>query len=172
MKIMIKSKEMQVYLTYKIGLRNESTYLTKVNNIMDYFDNRYEFIAAGTGLNNNNEITGKLDNDSATKYNDEYQQVKIYTNTNVEAGQTNYIFVQFKLNKDAVRDIVNKKETLYNVSEINSYTVYQDDKGTTVAAVDRDSVPGNATIGKIDTYEDDIDSAPPIQLELANARKE
>lgn len=166
-----KSKEMQVYLTYKIGLRNESTYLTKVNNIMDYFDNRYEFIAAGTGLNNNNEITGKLDNDSATKYNDEYQQVKIYTNTNVEAGQTNYIFVQFKLNKDAVRDIVNKKETLYNVSEINSYTVYQDDKGTTVAAVDRDSVPGNATIGKIDTYEDDIDSAPPIQLELANARR-
>ena len=38
-----KSKELQVYLTYKIAIRNESTNLyAKINSIVNYFDANYD----------------------------------------------------------------------------------------------------------------------------------
>ena len=166
-----KSKEMQVYLTYKIAIRNESSYLTKANSIVNYFDNRYELVSAGTGIDGQNNITGNLNIASNGKYNDEYNKAIIDTNSVVKSGESNYIYVQYKLNREAVLQILNNKETLYSTVEINSYTVYKDNNGNTVAAVDIDSVPGNMKIGNVDTYEDDTDSAPAIQLELKDDRK-
>lgn len=168
-----KDKELQVYLTYRIGIRNESPYITKANSIVDYYDNRYQIVAVGTGLDvqNNNTVTGKIDSYSTDKYNDNLNKAIINTNTTVQPGETNYIYVQFKLNREAVLKIINNGETLYNTSEINSYTVYKNNDGETVAVVDQDSVPGNTVIGKIETYEDDTDARAPIKLELAkNAR--
>ena len=52
------------------------------------------------------------------------------------------------LNKDAVLGIMNNKEVVSNRAEINSYTVLKNN-GNTVAAVDRDSVPGNTKIENI-----------------------
>ena len=166
-----KSKEMQVYLTYKIAIRNESSYLTKANSIVNYFDNRYELVSAGTGIDGQNNITGNLNIASSEKYNEEYNKAVIDTNTVIKSGESNYLYVQYKLNREAVLQILNNKETLYSTVEINSYTVYKDNNGNTVAAVDIDSVPGNMKIGNIDTYEDDTDAAPPVQLELTDARK-
>ena len=166
-----KSKEMQVYLTYKIAIRNESSYLTKANSIVNYFDNRYELVAAGTGIDGQNNITGNLNIASNGKYNDEYNKAIIDTNTVIKSGESNYLYVQYKLDREAVLQIINNKETLYSTVEINSYTVYKDNNGNTVAAVDVDSVPGNMKIGNVDTYEDDTDAAPPVQLELTDARK-
>ena len=166
-----KSKELQVYLTYKIAIRNESSYLTKANSIVNYFDNRYELVAAGTGIDGQNNITGNLNIASSEKYNEEYNKVVIDTNTVVKSGESNYLYIQYKLDREAVLQILNNKETLYSTVEINSYTVYKDNNGNTVAAVDADSVPGNMKIGNVDTYEDDTDAAPPVQLELTDARK-
>mgnify|MGYP000906468204 FL=1 len=166
-----KSKEMQVYLTYKIAIRNESSYLTKANSIVNYFDNRYELVAAGTGIDGQNNITGNLNIASSEKYNEEYNKAVIDTNTVIKSGESNYLYVQYKLNREAVLQILNNKETLYSTVEINSYTVYKDNNGNTVAAVDIDSVPGNMKVGNVDTYEDDTDAAPPVQLELTDARK-
>ena len=166
-----KSKELQVYLTYKIAIRNESSYLTKANSVVNYFDNRYELVAAGTGIDGQNNITGNLNIASSEKYNEEYNKVVIDTNTVVKSGESNYLYIQYKLNREAVLQILNNKETLYSTVEINSYTVYKDNNGNTVAAVDSDSVPGNMKIGNVDTYEDDTDAAPPVQLELTDARK-
>ena len=166
-----KSKEMQVYLTYKIAIRNESSYLTKANSIVNYFDNRYELVAAGTGIDGQNNITGNLNIASSEKYNEEYNKAVIDTNTVIKSGESNYLYVQYKLDREAVLQIINNKETLYSTVEINSYTVYKDNNGNTVAAVDVDSVPGNMKVGNVDTYEDDTDAAPPVQLELTDARK-
>ena len=166
-----KSKEMQVYLTYKIAIRNESSYLTKANSVVDYFDNRYELVAAGTGIDGQNNITGNLNIASNVKYNDEYNKAIIDTNSVVKSGESNYIYVQYKLNREAVLQILNNKETLYSTVEINSYTVYKDNNGNTVAAVDVDSVPGNMKIGNVDTYEDDTDAAPPVLIKPRDARK-
>ena len=166
-----KSKELQVYLTYKIAIRNESSYLTKANSIVNYFDNRYELVAVGTEIDEQNNITGNLNIASNGKYNDEYNKAIIDTNTVIKSGESNYLYVQYKLDREAVLQIINNKETLYSTVEINSYTVYKDNNGNTVAAVDVDSVPGNMKIGNVDTYEDDTDAAPPVQLELTDARK-
>ena len=166
-----RDKELKVYLTYKIALTNESTYLTRVNSIIDFFDSRYMVIAVGTGLDAENNITGNLNIISNEKYNENYRKLIIDANTVIESGKSNYIYIQFRLDKNATVNIMNNGETLSNRAEINSYTVYKDNQGSTVAAVDRDSVPGNAKIEDISTYEDDTDSAPSIQLELKDDRK-
>ena len=166
-----KNKELQVYLTYKIAITNESSYLTKANSIIDYFDNRYTVVAVGTGLDGQNNITGNISYQTPQKYNDKYQKCIINVNTTVKSGESNYIYVQFKLDRSAVLQIMNNGETLSNRAEINSYTVYKDNNGNTVAAVDRDSVPGNTKIENVETYEDDTDAAPSVQLEIADARK-
>lgn len=42
-------KELQLYVTYKIAIRNQSTSLTsQVNSIVDYYENRYELVGVGT----------------------------------------------------------------------------------------------------------------------------
>lgn len=166
-----KSKELQVYLTYKIAFKNESSYITKVNSIIDYFDNRYTIVGAGTGLDDNKNIINNINVREVQNYNDKYQKCIIDTNTVVQPFEMNYVYVQFKLERTAVMEIVNSRETLYNCAEINSYTVYKDGNGNTVMAVDKDSVPGNAVLGNVETFEDDVDSAPPILLEINdNAR--
>ena len=165
------SKELQVYLTYKVALRNESTYLAKVNNIIDYFDSNYELISAGTGLDTNCNLTGNLNCRDISDYGEGYKKCYIDVNTEVKSGETNYIYVQFKLNRTAVLKIINNQEVLNNRIEINSYTSYKDDNGNTVAALDINSVPGNTNISDINTYEDDTDFAPAVKLELTNARK-
>ncbi len=167
-----KNKELQVYLTYKIALKNESSYITRINNIVDYFDSKYTLVSAGTGLDKNNNITGTINFRDISNYNNDYQVGIIDVNSVIAPGESQYIYVQFKLDRQAVLNIMNNKETLYHKSEINSYTVFKDSNGNTVAALDVDSVPGNTKIENIDTYEDDTDSAPPVQLEVAaNARK-
>lgn len=166
-----RNKELQVYLTYKIAITNESSYLTKANSIIDYFDSRYTLVAVGTGLDGQNNITGNVSYQTPERYNDSYQKCIINVGTTVKSGESNYIYIQFKLDRAATLQIMNNKETLSNKAEINSYTVYKDNNGNTVAAVDRDSVPGNTKIENINTYEDDTDSAPSIQLELSDSRK-
>ena len=167
-----RSKELQVYLTYKITLIKSEKYITKVNSIVDYFDSRYELVAVGTGLSSqDNSITGVIDNYSVT---DDGKYKKAIIQTDMTVGKENKnIYIQFKLNREAVKMIINNKETLNTLSEINSYTVYKENGKETVAVVDKDSVPGNAIIGEenVNTYEDDTDVKDPVKLEVNNARK-
>lgn len=166
-----KSKELQVYFTYKIAVKNESTYLTKINSIVDYYDSNYEVVAVGTGLGDKNEITGVLKSKQEV-YNDDYKKLTVTANKNIKAGEQQVIYVQFKVNRELILKMLNGEEDnlLYNTAEINSYTVYKDENQNTVAAVDNDSVPGNAVLKKIDTYEDDIDAAPPVSIVATNPR--
>ena len=166
-----RDKELKMYLTYKIAITNESSYLTKVNNIVDYFDNRYTLIGVGTGLDTQNNIIGNINVQAIEKYKDNYQKCIINTNTIINSGESNYIYIQFRVERSGILSIMNNNELMTNRAEINSYTVYKDNNGNTVAAIDRDSVPGNVDIKNINTFEDDTDSAPAIQLELKDDRK-
>lgn len=170
-------KELKVKVTYKIAIRNESTNLTsKVNSIVDYYDSKYILEAAGTGLDNRGNITNVIayTNDS---YNNDYNKAIITTNTTIDAQKETYIYVQFSMDKNTVLGIMfdaNGKEIqdkllLDNVAEINSYTTYKD--GALYAGIDKDSRPGNAIAGNKDSYEDDTDAAPGLQLVVADARK-
>lgn len=166
-----RDNEIKVYVTYKIALKNESSYLGKINRIVDYCDNRYELVAVGTSIDENDAITGDLGHGLKTSYNDEYSKYIIDTNTVINAGETSYIYVQFIMDRSAILTILNNGELLNNVAEIDSYTTFKENNvNKSVAVIDRDSVPGNAIPGKIETYEDDTDAARSLKLELRNER--
>ena len=165
------SKELKVYATYRIALRNESTNLvTQINSIVDYYDSNYTLLRAGTALDENGNITGTELTHTDTSYNDEYAKTIINTNSRVEAQKQTDIYVEFELNRETVVNLLNDGETLDNVAEINSYSVF-DKNGNVYAGIDKDSNPGNATPGNSVTYEDDTDSSPGFKLEVADARE-
>lgn len=166
-----KDNELKVYLTYKIALKNESTYLARINSIIDYCDNRYELVNVGTQIDDNDNITQEVNARKKQAYNEKYSKYIIDTNIVVKPGETNYVYAQFKMEREAVLTILNNGETLNNVVEINSYTTFKDNNiNTPVSAIDVDSVPGNIVPGQINTYEDDTDAAKSLQLELKNER--
>lgn len=166
-----KSKELKVYATYRIKIRNQSTNLkTKVNSIIDYYDSNYSLIRIGTGIENGN-ITGELAVPTSSSYNSEYNKAIIDVSKEIKEQGDLDIYMQFELSKDAVLKILNNKENLNNVAEINSYSVYDKD-GKVYAGIDKDSNPGNVIPGDKTTYEDDTDEAPGLLLEVAaNARE-
>ena len=166
-----KDRELKVYTTYKIALKNESTYLGKINNILDYCDTRMNLIAAGTTINDQDQVGGNINYSDKQQYNNKYSKYIVYPDATIEAGETKFIYIQFEMNREAVLSLINNGEVLNNVAEINSYTTFKDNNvNTPVAVIDNDSVPGNMIPGQIDTYEDDTDAANSLKLELKNAR--
>lgn len=167
-----KSKELKVYVTYKISMKNESSNLqVQVNNIVDYYDSNYTLIKTGTGIDEKGNVTGDISNSGSQSYNDKYKKVIINTNSKIEHNKSADVYVQFELNRDAVLKILNNAENLDNVVEINSYSVFDTD-GKVYAGIDKDSNPGNAVPGEKITYEDDTDSAPGLKLEVADKVRE
>lgn len=167
-----KSKELKVYVTYKISMKNESSNLqVQVNNIVDYYDSNYTLIKTGTGIDEKGNVTGDISNSGSQSYKDKYKKVIINTNSKIEHNKSADVYVQFELNRDAVLKILNNAENLDNVVEINSYSVFDTD-GKVYAGIDKDSNPGNAVPGEKITYEDDTDSAPGLKLEVADKVRE
>lgn len=165
-----KSKELKVYVTYRLAIKNESSNLVvQVNNIADYYDANYTLAKVGTGIDQNGEITGSLDH-SESSYNESYAKSIISTNAKIEAQKQTNVYVQFELNREAVLKILNDGENLNNTAEINSYSVF-DTNGEVYAGIDKDSNPGNSIPGNKATFEDDTDSAPGLKLEVANSRE-
>ena len=166
-----KDNELKVYVTYKIALKNESSYLGRINRIVDYGDNDFEMIAAGTSIDDKDNISGNLNYGSKQAYNSDYSKYVIDVNAELNAGQTKFVYVQFELNRTAVIKLINNGEVLRNVAEINSYTTFKENNTQKpVAVVDKDSVPGNNVVENDNTYEDDTDSSTSLKLELKNAR--
>lgn len=167
-----KKKELKVYVTYKISMKNESSNLqVQVNSIVDYYDSNYISIKTGTGIDERGNVTGDISNSGSQSYNDKYKKVIINTNSKIEHNKSADVYVQFELNRDAVLKILNDKENLDNVVEINSYSVFDTD-GKVYAGIDTDSNPGNAVPGDTTTYEDDTDSAPGLKLVVSDKARE
>ena len=164
------SKELKVYITYKLQIRNESSNLvTQINSLVDYYDSRYKITKVGTGLDDNGGVTGEVSH-TESDYNADYKKTTINANAKIDAQKTSDIYVEFELNRDAVINILSDKENLDNVAEINSYSIF-DTNGNVYAGIDKDSNPGNAVPGEVTSYQDDTDSAPALKLEVADARE-
>ena len=165
-----RSKELKVFVTYRIALRNQTTTLiTNVNNIVDYYDSRYQVSSVGTSIDEAGNVSGDIKYTNGT-YNENYSKLTIENNTRLDPQTTKDIYVQFELSREAVISLLNDGKTLENVAEINSYSVF-DTNGTVYAGVDVNSNPGNSIPGSTNTYEDDTDQSPAFKLELADARE-
>ncbi len=169
-----QSRELQVYITYKIIIRNQSSSVeTIANTVEEYYDNRYEVVSVGRELN----ADGSTVADPITNY----RRDESYNNANyskliiepdlgpIGAEQNKEFYIQFHLGREAVIDILNGRENLDNFVEITSYSSVRD--GKPYAGVDVDSNPGNASPTNEETVEDDSDVSPTLLLEVANARE-
>lgn len=166
-----KSKELKVYATYIIALNNESPYLSRINNIFDYCDNRMKLIHMGTNINDKDEVSDEMHYEQVSYNNEKYSKYRIDTNTTLKSGEKKFMYAQFEIDREAVLSLINDGEVLNNVAEINSYTTFKNNNtNTPVAVVDKYSVPNNIIPGTIATYEHDTDAATSLKLELKNAR--
>lgn len=182
---------MEIYVTYRIRVKNQSTALyTKVNEIANYYDNRYDIETSWIGDSETNTIEWKNTSNASQNINIAEGYKVGYTEgiKNITINPNGYvdIYIKFKLNSDAVNDLVSKQTTLNNVSEITSFSTVDQNKNP-YAAIDEDSNPGNAKIKLSDTtskktklnnrdyeietktldsttYEDDTDWAPSLVI--------
>ena len=169
---------LKVYAIYKIDLMNENTDLqVEVNSVVDYFDSKYSIDKIGTELNNGEVKDNNLSLEgNETTYNDQYKKAIINTKSIGRLDNTTptrTIYVQYELNKEKILDLFKDKTELEyeNVAEINSYSVFKDNK--VYAGIDKDSNPGSVTPEDNDTkasYQDDTDWAPGLVLQIASAR--
>ncbi len=105
-----KSDELEVYVTYKIMVRNQSLSIQmKINEIVDYYDEDYEYVeersymqlARGSGRTavgaTTNSTCGSSTNLSG------YNKIYIHglNGTYLSAGQTAYVYLTFKVKKDS-----------------------------------------------------------------------
>ena len=170
------SKELKVYVTYEIALRNQSdgNLRAKITQISDYYDSHYTFVKAGTGINNG-EITNeiKVNTGGLPEKKNGYNRLIIndLNETNNLSKDDKYLYIQFSVDKDTVKTMLNSNNnTLNYVVEIDSYSITTED-GKPYATIDKDSTPGNCIPGDSNTYEDDTAYAKGLTLEVANARE-
>lgn len=143
--------ELEVYVTYKLALKNQSTqYDAKVNLVEYHFDDKYAFLQE---KNKNIKLTEE------TNLNNRVLMIDT-SDLQINGGETKSLDLTFKVLPDKNGNKCVLGEDYLNQAEIVSYT-------TGGGLVDEDSAPGNAFLeeGKV-RYEDDTDEANGIQIKL------
>ena len=177
---------LSVYLTYKIGVRNNSTGLNAViYELDDYFDAKYNLVAIGTDINADGSIKSgtQITNYTApTNVNSEYKKMTIGGSNRaifeLSPLEEKYIYVQLQVNRSDIIQIVENSDSenskLDNITEIKKYGITKTNKNGVkeiYAGIDKDSQPGNTDINDRTTWEDDTDKAPGMLLVLQQARE-
>lgn len=143
-----KDSELEVYVTYRIELKNQSTqHDAKVNLVEYHFDEHYQYVSI-------KNATAEKDPNARVLY--------ITPDEGIEAGRTLLpnIEITFKVLPDKNGNKCVLGEDYLNQAEIVSYT-------TGGGLVDEDSAPGNAFLEENNVrYEDDTDEANGIQIKL------
>ena len=181
------SDDLKVYVTYNIILKNQSNTLPMtINSIVNYYDSNYTiYTGAGTSTSSGWQEADGTNNGYKIAYNSSLNGTQLQPGSKSEI-----IKLEFEVNQDRIKGLLNEDATLYNVSEIFSFTTYYGENtmcaeredaatknktGQQYAGIDIDSTPGNATPGNlkenpdtyekdIKTYEDDTDKAPSFLL--------
>ncbi len=188
------SKELEVKVTYKIGVRNNSNSINaNIYELQDYFDRKYELVNVGTDINEDGSIKEDtiIEGIRAEAYeeNDEYQAMTIRYNgdnkgealLSLKPQTEGHIYVELRVKEENLIDIVDHgiEVKLDNITEITSYgntlTTSTDKNGNILteesyAGIDKDSQPGNLDINNKDTWEDDTDRAPGLLIVLQETR--
>lgn len=141
-----KDSELEVYVTYRIELKNQSTqHDAKVNLVEYHFDEHYQYVSI-------KNATAEKDPNARVLY--------ITPDKGIEAGTSlKDIEIKFEVLPDGDNKCVLGTDYL-NQAEIVSYT-------TGGGLVDEDSAPGNAFLEENKVrYEDDTDEANGIQIKL------
>ena len=201
------TKELEVYVTYKIEIINQAnTLYSLVSSIVDHYDDQCEIVTMGDGIDDKGNV---IQSDPAnpkieyketfepTKYEgtnlagtesdepifngtgfDGYKTSRIWINDTIDPLTSKEIYIQFKLSREKVAEIImnnenpdTNEELVDNVVEIYEYTTYGGEKKELYAGIDKSSNPANAEPGNTDTFELDTDRAPGLLLEDGGDRQ-
>ena len=177
----VVENNLRVRVTYQIGIKNTSTLKTVVNQIDDYYNEKYynakAKVIVGKQINERGEIitSSQIPYDIVNSGNSGYYKIQIKNlNMELNGSAEGTIYVQLEVKQDRIREIVETNQTgdvkLDNIAEIISYSC-KDKNNAPYASFDQDSAPGNVNLNNAKTYEDDTDKAPGLKLVLQEQRK-
>ncbi len=166
------TEDLQVYVTYDIRVKNQSTTLSaRVQEIVNYYDANYTFNAGPW------TSPSKYGDTYNGKYKAMYSQA--LSGQIIQPGQmSDIIQVEYRVNDNVIKRLLTEDALLKNISEIYAYSSFYgsntmcaetetaQEKGWTggrYAGIDQDSAPGNTVPGK-GPNEDDTDIAPTFVL--------
>lgn len=184
-----EDQELKVFLNYKINIANQSVEADlTINELVDFYGETLSLISEdkimpiedGTGTLNNKIVARKsyaILPDGTEIPVDWYEKTDgktvqgyktIYTNSlngiKLATGQQIELYVTFEVNKDDSRAIeLGEKQ---NYIEINNYSSYIGNE--MLGKIDYDSAAGSLVPNEEETYEDDSDVAPIINIELSD----
>lgn len=181
-----ENSRLKIHVTYKIAIKNQSGVTGSVTEVVDYYDNHYEFESAYVGKEDGTPLGGdsskviktdagdskyKNHNSTNTPNNTMYQTNKYKTmylrpqEQKLGSGEEQYIFVTLGLIKPeetlTTAGLMNGETfATHNLAEINGYTTYG------AGLIDRDSTPGNFNPQNYErgktALEDDENQAPAL----------
>lgn len=187
-----QEEKLKIHITYKLAIRNQSGVVGSVTELVDYYDNHYQFEKAYVGDKNGNQLQGTSVEVSetskygaTTQYGTDGKYKTIYLRPTEQKlhndSKEQYVYVTFGL--------INPEQTLidaklpsgeklytYNLAEINGYKTYgvTVDDNSTMGLVDKDSNPGNFTpttyVRGTTRLEDDESQAPAFVYSIRNSR--
>lgn len=175
--------KLQVYITYKVGITNESTTLyNRVKELAIYYDNNYELQYIGNSLdaNKNNYCATNEYKTSDSKYSnynmEGYTKTCIEVNGVIGANTTKEIYMTFKVSDNEVKKMLEYSERgekytpkMNNVVEINAYSTYSDEAGRIpYAGIDKDSASGN--MRNVNQIDDDTGIAKEFTISQSGTR--
>ena len=167
-------KNLQVYVTYRIAVKNQGMVSTNVDEIVDYFDSDYyeyasgssitqtnTFIGDGSGNKNENLSVGYGSQCSSSKSSvGPYTAIYLSGLPGLNPGEVEFAYITFKVKIDDSTGKIKINEDLQNgnlkrgdrnIAEINKYTT-----GSSKGIVDVDSNPGNLSNRDLDSEGDII----------------
>lgn len=163
---------LSVTATYKIDIKNKASTLTSISEeLVDYYSREYTFVGAGENIDRFGNIT------SSSSYPVEqqgeehgYKKMLIKERIQIEAQTTKSFYIQYSINSDALLQLVQQNGTLNleNFIEINAYSTKEGEED--YAGIDKNSQPGNMIPNQVETYEDDTDKAPGLEIGLNPTR--
>ena len=184
-----EDQELKVFLNYKINIANQSVEADlTINELVDFYSETLSLISEDKNMPIEDE-TGTLNNKIVARKSyailpdgteipvDWYEKTDgktvqgyktIYTNSlngiKLATGQQIELYVTFEVNKDDSRAIeLGEKQ---NYIEINNYSSYIGNE--MLGKIDYDSAAGSLVPNEEETYEDDSDVAPIINIELSD----
>lgn len=178
------TNDLNVYVTYNIKAKNQSTTLSMtINKVVNYYDDDYTiYTEKGTLTSPGWTTSEETINGYKIAYGTALGNKRLAPGEESDVGK-----IEFKVKQETVKKLLNENALLDNISEIYSYTSwYGEDTmyaeretakvrsrvGHIYAGIDKDSTPGNAVpFENTDEYnayknnkEDDTDKAPIFQL--------